>query len=269
MSQDSEPGAGLSTRRVHVSGHAVDVRGTFSPERPPILLVHGIGMSGEYFLPFADVLSQTHDVYAVDLPGYGHAPKPPRALTITELGEVLAEVTLALGLEAAVVVGHSMGAQIVTNSIAGHRELFAGYILIGPTVDPTARSLPRQAARLFRDSLAEPPSSNAVIFRNYLRMGPLRYLRTAQYMVADRIEESIRHCTIPGLVMSGDRDPIASEAWLYELAGIAPHAQVLEVLGGPHAVQLNRPRELAAACAPFLESVTGQQPGPRARFEQS
>lgn len=269
MSQDSEPGAGLSSRRVHVGGHAVDVRGTFAPERQPILLVHGIGMSGEYFLPFADVLSHTHDVYAVDLPGYGRTPKPPHALTIKELGEVLAEVTLALGLEGAVVVGYSMGAQIATHSVADHQGLYAGYVLIGPTVDPAARSLPGQAARLLRDSLAEPPSSNAVIFRNYLRMGPLRYLRTAHYMVADRTEESIQRCTIPGLVMSGGHDPIPAESWLRQLVRLAPDAQLVEVPDGPHNVQLNRPRELAEACAPFLESVTGQPPEPRALFGQS
>lgn len=264
VSQKNEPGTGLHTRRMHVGGHAVDVRGTFAPERPPIVLVHGIGMSGEYFLPYADVLAASLDVYALDLPGYGKTPKPARALTVPELGEVVAGVVMALGLDAPVVVGHSMGCQIVADAIADHPGLYAGYVLIGPTVDPAARSLPAQSLRLLRDSLVESPASNALVFRNYLRMGPLRYLRTARHMLADRTEEAILHCTIPGLVVRGARDPIASAEWVRLLVHLAPDADLLEIPGGPHNVQHNRPHDLAAACAPFLATVNAHRPGPRA-----
>lgn len=264
VSQKNEPGTGLHTRRMHVGGHAVDVRGTFAPERPPIVLVHGVGMSGEYFLPYADVLAPTHDVYALDLPGYGRTPRPARALTVPELGEMVAEVVTALGLDAPVVVGHSMGCQIVADAVADHPAQFAGYMLIGPTVDPAARSLPAQAWRLLRDTLLESPASNAVVFRNYLRMGPLRYLRTARHMLADRTEESILRCTVPGLVVRGTRDPIASAEWVRLLVHLAPDADLLEIPGGPHNVQHNRPHDLAAACAPFLATVDDHRPGPRA-----
>ncbi|WP_422114923.1 alpha/beta fold hydrolase [Brachybacterium sp. UNK5269] len=264
MPQQNQPGAGLRTRRLHVGGQAVDVRGTFATQRPPIVLVHGIGMSGEYFLPFADLLAATHDVYALDLPGYGRTPTPARVLTVAELGEVVAGVVRALGREAPVLVGHSMGCQIVADAVAGHPGLCAGYLLIGPTVDPAARSLPGQAWRLLRDTLREAPATNVVVVRNYLRMGPLRYLRTARHMLADRTEEAIVRCTVPGLVVRGARDPIASAAWVRRLAGLAPNAEATEVPGGPHNVQHNRPHQLAAACAPFLAAVTGRRPGPHA-----
>jgi len=233
----------------------VDVRGTFAPERPPILLVHGIGMSGEYFRPLAEQLATTHDVYAVDLPGYGTAPKPPRALTVPELGEVVAEVIRTLGLDGAVVVGHSMGCQVVAQTISRNPGLCAGYMLIGPTVDPAAHSLSAMGWRLLRDTLREPPASNAVVFRNYARMGPRRYLRTARHMLADRLEETILRCDVPGLMVRGERDPIAGAGWIRDLVHLAPDAGLVEIPGGPHAVQHNRPRDLVAACAPFLDAV--------------
>jgi pimeloyl-ACP methyl ester carboxylesterase len=255
-------GVGLITRRVLAGAHAVDVRGTFAPERPPIVLVHGIGMSGEYFLPFAAELADRHDVYAVDLPGYGTTPKPARPLDVTELGEVVADVIVALGLHGPVVVGHSMGCQIVADAIGRHPGLGAGYVLIGPTVDPAARSLHAQAWRLVRDTFGEPPASNAVVFRNYVRMGVVRYLRTARHMLANRLEETIRHCAVPGLVVRGDRDPIASHRWARDLARLAPDASLLEIAGAPHAIQHNRPRDLAVACAPFLRSVHRRRANP-------
>lgn len=252
----------LGRRRVVAGSHPVDVRGTFEPARPPVLLVHGIGMSGQYLLRLADALAVTHDVYAVDLPGYGSAPRPARSLSVPELGRVVAGSSAALGLERPVVIGHSMGCQIVVDAVRDRPGLWSGYVLVGPTVDPTARSLLGQARRLMRDTLREPPGTNAVVVLDYLRMGPVRYLRTVRHMLRDRIEEDIRGCTLPGLVVRGSRDPIARRDWACRLARAAPDARVLEIPGAPHNVQHTDPQELAAACAPFLEACRpGSRPG--------
>lgn len=258
-SPDARPGA----RRLQVSGHAVDVRGTFAPQRPPIVLVHGLGMSGEYFVPFADALAATHDVYALDLPGYGKTPNPERALTVSELGEVVAGVVRTLELDSPVVVGHSMGCQIVADTVARNPGLYAGYVLIGPTVDPGARSLLAQSSRLMRDTLREPPRNNLMVFRNYLRMGPLRYLHTVRHMLADRIEESVSRCSIPGLVVRGKSDPIASAEWARQLVDLAPNASLVEIPDAPHALQISQAQELAAECAPFLATIDSERSGPQ------
>ncbi|MFF0942821.1 alpha/beta fold hydrolase [Kocuria sp. CPCC 205300] len=244
----------LQRRRVVVGPHAVDVRGTFDPALPPVVLVHGIGMSGAYLLRLADELAATRDVYALDLPGYGTAPKPRRPLSVPELGETAAGAIAALRLSGPVAVGHSMGCQIVVDAVKDHPGLCSGYVLIGPTVDPRARSLPGQAWRLLRDTLREPLPTNAVILRDYLRMGPLRYLRTTRHMLADRVEEDIRGCAAPGLVVRGERDPIAPRDWALRLAREAPDAGFLELPGAPHNAQHTDPKELAAACAPFLDA---------------
>lgn len=249
------PGEWFRERRVWIGSNAVDVRGTFDSGRAPIVLVHGIGMSGEYFLPLAEELTPEYDVYVLDLPGYGTTPNPRRALTVPELGEAVAGVVGELELKAPIVVGHSMGCQVAVQTLAQYPELCAGYVLIGPTVDPAGRSLRAHAWRLLRDSFREPPRTNAVIFRNYLRMGPFRYLRTVRYMLADRIEENILACLVSGLVVRGEEDPIANHDWVRQLAQLAPDAEAVEVPGAGHAVQHTRPKEVAAACAPFLARV--------------
>lgn len=70
------------------------------PAGPRVVLVHGIGMSGTSFLPLADKLAVDHDVYVLDLPGYGSTPQPARPPSVPELGEVVAAVIGALGLTA-------------------------------------------------------------------------------------------------------------------------------------------------------------------------
>lgn len=242
-------------RRVWVGSDAVDVRGPSTSTRAPIVMVHGIGMSGEYFLPLAEKLRAEYDVYVLDLPGYGTTPNPRRALTVPELGEVLAEVIRELGLAAPVVMGHSMGAQIVAQTIVKHPLLCAGYVLIGPSVDPAVRSLPRHAFRLLCDGLQEPLRTKVVLIRSFLQMGPLRYLRTLGYMFADRIEETVPRCAMLGLVVRGARDPVADHGWARNLVRLAPDAELLEIPDAHHAVQHTRPKELAAACSPFLALV--------------
>lgn len=230
-----------------------------------MVLVHGLGMSAEYFRPYAEILAETHDVYALDLPGYGSTPKPPHALTIPELGEALTGVVAELALVAPVLVGHSMGCQIVADAIANNHQVYVGYILIGPTVDPAARNLPTQALRLFQNMLAEPFATNVLVFRNYLRMGPLRHLYTVRHMLADRPEDTIRSCTVPGLVVHGDKDPVPSDEWVRELVRLAPDANLREISSGTHALHHNQPDELTAACKPFLTMVTGSGPHRRPR----
>ncbi|MDI3330352.1 MAG: alpha/beta hydrolase [Micrococcus sp.] len=66
-------------------------------------------------------------------------PKPARPLTVPEVAEVVAGTIGALGVASPVVIGHSMGCQVVVDAIAGHPELCCAYVLIGPTVDPAAR----------------------------------------------------------------------------------------------------------------------------------
>lgn len=244
---------------MQLGGCALDVRGTFAGPstdgRPPLVLVHGIGMSGEYFLPFAEELAAEYDVYSVDLPGYGSSPRPPRALTIPELGEAVVEAIRVLGLDGAVVVGHSMGSQVVAHVVAGNPGLCRGYVLVGPTVDRAARGLGTLARRLLRDSMGEPMTSNIVALRSVLWMGPLRYLQTARHMFEDRIEETIARCEAPGLVVRGALDPIAPIGWAVDLVRRAPDAGLVQIPGARHAVQHNEAGELARACAPFLAGL--------------
>lgn len=235
--------------------HAVDVRRAGPDEGRPLVLVHGIGVSGDYFLPFARVLARQRPVVMLDLPGYGLTPTPPRPLDIPALAAAALEALARLGVTDRVLVGQSMGCQVVVDALAADPGGTAGYVLIGPTVDPDARNPLRIAARLALDMARETPANNLVVLQDYVRMGPLRYLATTAHMLADRIEEGIGACHMPGLVIRGGRDPIAPARWVSHLAALAPDAALAEVDGAAHNVQHTHPEELARACAPFLSRV--------------
>jgi pimeloyl-ACP methyl ester carboxylesterase len=140
----------LAQRRIAIDGLQVHYRVSTSAipaKRPPIVLVPGYGMSSRYMVPLAEVLACDFRVYAPDLPGFGRSDKPKRALDIPELADALAAWMSALGLGPAVLIGNSLGCQILIEAALRHGERVACLILQGPTPDPAARSAARQVLR--------------------------------------------------------------------------------------------------------------------------
>ena len=68
-----------------------------------------------------------------------------------ESGELIAELIAAEGIDRAVLVGHSTGAQVVAETAARHPELVDSLVLIAPTVNPRERTLAKQTARFLQD----------------------------------------------------------------------------------------------------------------------
>ncbi|HEY3829243.1 MAG TPA: alpha/beta hydrolase [Solirubrobacteraceae bacterium] len=76
---------------------------------PPLLLVHGLSGSWPNWLEQIPVFAQTHRVIAIDLPGFGHSPMPAETISISGYARTLDALLDSLGLDAAAVVGNSMG----------------------------------------------------------------------------------------------------------------------------------------------------------------
>ncbi|MFD3475939.1 alpha/beta fold hydrolase [Streptomyces sp. NPDC058695] len=58
--------------------------------RPPVVCVHGAGVSSREFRPFIEVLGCGHNAWSVDLPGYGAGGRPARPLGLRALTDSLA-----------------------------------------------------------------------------------------------------------------------------------------------------------------------------------
>lgn len=92
------------------------------PEKtgPDFVLVHGIGVSARSYGPTAVELAQHGDVHLIDLAGYGRSPRPDRDLTIEDHAGLVARYLEDKQLDHPVVVGHSMGTQVVAELAADH-----------------------------------------------------------------------------------------------------------------------------------------------------
>src|SRR5438094_986431 len=78
-------------------------------DRPPLVLLHGMGDNGLCWARVAERLQPDSDVVMLDARGHGLSDAPERGYTAEEQAPDVAAVVHALGLERPVLIGHSMG----------------------------------------------------------------------------------------------------------------------------------------------------------------
>lgn len=117
----------------------------FDPKLEAIVFVHGAALDhsvwqwqSRYFAHHG------YAVLAVDLPGHGRSPGTPHQ-TIAAMADWVADLIAAAGLEAAHVVGHSMGSLVALDTAIRHPRSVASLALLGAAV-PMAVGEPFLAA---------------------------------------------------------------------------------------------------------------------------
>jgi len=220
--------------------------------RLPVVLVHGLSVSSRYLAPTASHLAPWRPVYAPDLPGFGQSPRPRGVPDVAALAGWLAAWMDAMGLPRAVLLGNSMGCQIIVDLAVRQPRRVAAAVLVGPTMDRHARSGVVQAWRLLRDGLGESLASIVTQAGDYARFGPVRTIRTLRLALADRIERKLPAVAAPALVVRGEHDPIAPQRWCEEVAALLPRGELQVIPRAPHALNYDFPAALSAATLAFL-----------------
>lgn len=231
--------------------------------RAAVVLVHGIGVSHRYYRRLHGLLSETGDTYSIDLPGFGKTPRPDHTLSVPDHATYILGALEQLGVLDFVLVGHSMGAQFAVETALQQPGRVPQLVLMGPVTDPRRRTVLQQALALGKDSLFhESPSSNALVFTDYLRCGPGWYLKTLRVMMDYPIEDRVAGVAAPVLVLRGASDPVATADWCRSLAARAVRATPVEIEGAGHVVQHHRAAEVAAA---ILDFAAAHPAAPEAR----
>jgi pimeloyl-ACP methyl ester carboxylesterase len=106
------PGDSMESTALSSDGVAIayEVQGGGSPT---VVLVHGWSCDRSYWDGQLGPLSLDHRVVALDLGGHGGSGTDRESWTIESFGRDVASVADALGLEEMVLVGHSMGGDVV------------------------------------------------------------------------------------------------------------------------------------------------------------
>jgi pimeloyl-ACP methyl ester carboxylesterase len=254
----SERLARLESRWTVVAGRRIYARVATEPivplaaYGPPLVLVHGLLISSRYMVPTARRLGAFCRVYVPDMPGFGQSDDPPETLAVPGLTDALVQWMDATGLERVAFLGNSFCCQVIADLAVRYPARVTRAILVGPTVDPHARTVHQQIGRWLLDTTREPPVMAPILLRDLVFGGFGRLLRTFRWALEDRIDQKLPAMGMPTLVVRGTADPIAPQRWCEEAARRLPCGRLIVIPGAAHAVNYNSPRALTRITRAFL-----------------
>ena len=202
-------------------------------------------------VPTAARLADDFRVYALDLPGFGHSSKPPHALALPALAEVLEGWMSQIGLDQAPMIGNSFGCQVIAEFGLRSPDRLLRAVLQGPTVDAHARGAIRQFGRFALDLPREKIPEYFVNAYDYWRTGLHRGWETFQIALEDRIEDKLPRLDIPVMVVRGQHDPIVSQRWVEQLTTLLPNGRLV-ITRGAHTPNFSEPDTFAGVVRAFL-----------------
>ena len=97
---------------------------------PPFVFVHGWTCNHTHLAPQIEHFAAEHRVVAVDLRGHGESDAPEQRYTVQALADDVAWLCNLVHVERPVLVGHSMGGQVVLEVAASHPDLACAVVLI-------------------------------------------------------------------------------------------------------------------------------------------
>ncbi|WP_460705217.1 alpha/beta fold hydrolase [Luteococcus sediminum] len=138
---------------------------------PVFVLLHGLGTASRLYHHTVHHLRPHGRILVVNMPGFGDLARPQGPMGIADFAESIGRVLARMGIEAPVLVGHSMGTQVAVELARQHQHLRDRMVLEAPVVHPRRRTIPRLLLAFVLGSLRERPGAAPVSIRGYLQMG--------------------------------------------------------------------------------------------------
>lgn len=211
----------------------------------PLLLLHGNGESGEYFVHQMDVFAERCTVYAVDTRGHGQSPRGTASFTIAQFAEDLDCFMDERGLDRADILGFSDGGNIALTFALKHPDRVRRLILNGANLDPKgvkpAVQIPivlgYRLASLFRSPKARANAELLGLMVNEPHIDPA----------------ALSALTMPALVIVGRQDMIR-DAHSRLICGSLPNGR-LAVIEGDHFIANKQSAAFNRAVLEFLSET--------------
>ncbi len=235
---------------------------------PAVVAVHGAGGTHQHWGLQLQALGETTHMIALDLPGHGRSPGPG-CRRIADYSQILVAALDALGLEQAVLAGHSMGGAIALWTALTAPERVAGLALIGTGarlrvlpaliegfVDDPAAAVRLIVARAYSNAAA--PELRAAGEAAFRQTDPAVFHEDLLGCHVFDALEQVQAIRCPTLLLCGTEDqltpPRFSEYLHEQIAG----STLVLVPGAGHMVLIEQPEAVNAALREFFYRLTCQ-----------
>lgn len=228
---------------------------TPGPPHSTFVLIHGIGMGRVVYAEVSEELAKHGRVLAIDLPGFGDSPEPDTAASLEQTAEVVARFIQDEARGRVILVGHSMGTQIVSEVALHHPDLVKVLVLIAPTVNRHERTALRQGLRMVQDLTGEGPKVLLVGLWQYAKTSPLWFLNKLKFMLNHSLENICPKISTPTLVLRGETDKVCPRGWVREIADAFPSSEMEEIDGRGHEAIIKSPQPVANMILEFADKA--------------
>lgn len=198
---------------------------------PPIAMLPGLGYP-EMLHPLMRELSAWTTAMMLNVPGWQRQRATASAPTIAGIAEATADWLRHVGGPPLILLGHSTGAQAALHTAILAPGRVAALVLVGPTVDPAARSWPCLIARYCQPLWREPPTELVAVRRSIMAGGISPVAGLIASALADRPEQLMAQLSMPTMILAGKHDRVASPTWCRQLADLGQTR--LQLLPGGH-----------------------------------
>ena len=254
------------------------------PEKPPLVLLHGVGQTCHTWDLFAAAMSEHFHVMAFDQRGHGDTDwAPDKDYSRARMVEDAAAFTGALGLDRFFLIGMSMGGANSLAFTARHPDKVTALVVVdvGPRVEPEGVKHIRDFMRNFRefDSLDQAaevihkfnPRRPLEVIRKFTVVYNLKQLPTGKWTwkydtyfseahrsmdvkkMHAELSAAVRGIRCPTLVVKGGESDVFSMDGARGLQDMIPGAEFAVVAGAGHSVMGDNPQGFEAAVRGFYE----------------
>ena len=254
----------------------------------PVLLIHGIGRSLEDWAAVAPQLAKDHEVYAIDLAGYGRSPRLSEKTTLVALAKAVIEFLDEVGETRPVrLVGNSLGGAVSMQVAVLAPDRVAAVVLVDAagfgadvTVALRAMGIPLLGRWLTRASLKNSTLTvHGIVYdRDYWteeqlahthelarRKGAKAVMRETAHDLGtwkgirpewrEKLVPAFAALDKPTLVIWGDKDYILPATHFEAAKKALPHARSHLFTKAGHMPQIERADEFTALVESFLAEV--------------
>ena len=212
---------------------------------PPLLLLHGNGEDGSYFVHQCDYFARRYTVYAIDTRGHGKTPRGTAPFTIDQFAEDLLDCVDEHDMAQVRLLGFSDGANIALRFALANPERVRRLVLNGGNLDPSGVKASVQIPIILGYKLASLFAKWDPKAKGHAEM--LGLMVNHPHIDPSALEDLY----VPALVIVGTRDMI-KDGHTVLIANSLPNSR-LEVIAGDHFIAAKNPDAFNEAVAKFLE----------------
>jgi len=249
----------VASRRVDVGGHAlrVESRGAGPPH---FVCLHGLADTLSIWNRLAPSLAARGGVLLVDQRAHGGSDAPAGPYRREHLAADVSALLDRVGIDRAVLVGHSMGGVVALTTALAHPERVAGLVLLGTASEAS----PRVAAWYERIACIAEIEGLAALARAIYgadsdrrlegdARGMAHVTRCLKSLAYDPLTPRLAPITCPVLVVVGENDPMGVGASVIIQRNV-PDAELQVVSGRGHWLHVEAPGVLLDLMDRFVRS---------------